>query len=90
VRFAANIESAVKHRQILSPVDPGRTYGLTGGNIFQGSKSQHQLFSMRPIPSWSGHRTSMDGLCLCGSVVHLGDGVMGAGGRKAAMAMIHT
>lgn len=87
-RFAPNIESAVEHRQILTPVDLERIYGLTGGNIFQGAMSLHQLFSMRPVPGWSDYRSPINGLYLCGSAAHPGGGVMGACGRNAAAAMI--
>jgi phytoene dehydrogenase-like protein len=87
-RFAPNIHSAIEHRQILTPVDLERVYGLTGGNIFQGSMSLHQLFSMRPVPGWSDYRTPVEGLYLCGSATHPGGGVMGACGRNAAQAII--
>ena len=87
-RFAPNITEAIEHRQILTPVDLERVYGLTGGNIFQGSMSLHQLFSMRPVPGWSDYRTPISGLYLCGSAAHPGGGVMGASGQNAAMAMI--
>jgi len=87
-KYAPNIEAAIEHRQILTPVDLERVYGLTGGNIFQGSMSLHQLFSMRPVPGWSDYRTPIEGLYLCGSAAHPGGGVMGACGRNAAQAMI--
>ncbi len=87
-RFAPNMESAIEHRQILTPVDLERVFGLTGGNIFQGAMSLHQLFSMRPVPGWSDYRTPVRGLYLCGSAAHPGGGVMGACGRNAAQAMI--
>jgi len=87
-RFAPNIESAIEHRQVLTPVDLERTFGLTGGNIFQGAMSLHQLFSMRPVPGWSDYRTPVTGLYLCGSAAHPGGGVMGACGRNAAQAIL--
>ena len=87
-RFAPNIETAIEHRQVLTPVDLERIYGLTGGNIFQGAMSLHQLFSMRPVPGWSDYRTPLGGLYLCGSATHPGGGVMGASGRNAAKAML--
>ena len=87
-RYAPNIESAIEHRQVLTPVDLERTFGLTGGNIFQGAMSLHQLFSMRPVPGWSDYRTPVKGLYLCGSAAHPGGGVMGACGRNAAQAII--
>ncbi|MCH2209747.1 MAG: NAD(P)/FAD-dependent oxidoreductase [Fuerstiella sp.] len=88
MKYAPNFESAIEHRQILTPVDLEQVYGLTGGNIFQGSMSLHQLFSMRPVPGWSDYRTPVEGLYLCGSATHPGGGVMGASGRNAAQAII--
>ena len=87
-RYAPNIESAIEHRQVLAPPDLERVFGLTGGNIFQGSMSLHQLFSMRPVPGWSDYRTPITGLYLCGSATHPGGGVMGACGRNAAHAIL--
>src|SRR5690349_22132502 len=54
----------------------------TGGNIFQGSMSLSQLFSLRPVPGWADHRTPLTGLYLCGAAAHPGGGVMGACGRS--------
>lgn len=83
-RYAPNVPGSILHRQILSPVDLERIYGLTGGNIFQGAMPIHQLFNMRPVMGWSDHRTPIQGLYLCGSAAHPGGGVMGAAGRNAA------
>jgi len=87
-RFAPNVPNSVVHRQVLSPVDLERTFGLTGGNIFQGAMPLHQLFSLRPVPGWSDYRTPVNGLYLCGSAAHPGGGVMGACGRNAAQEML--
>lgn len=86
--FAPNIHGAIEHRQVLSPVDLERTFGLTGGNIFQGAMNFNQLFSMRPIPGWADHRTPLAGLYLCGAASHPGGGVIGACGRNAARAIL--
>ena len=83
-RYAPNVPAAVMHRQILSPLDLERTYGLTGGNIFQGAMSPWQLYALRPVPGWADHHTPIDGLYLCGAASHPGGGVMGACGRNAA------
>ena len=83
-RFAPNVPASIIHRQILSPVDLERVYGLTGGNIFQGAMPLHQLFSMRPVAGWSDYRTPISGLYVCGSAAHPGGGVMGACGLNAA------
>lgn len=87
-RYAPNVPGSVLHHQVLSPVDLERTFGLTGGNIFQGAMPLHQLFNLRPVPGWADHRTPLDGLYLCGSAAHPGGGVMGACGRNAAREMI--
>lgn len=83
-RYAPNVPGAILHRQILTPLDLERTYRLTGGNIFQGSMSLGQLFSLRPVAGWSDHRTPVAGLYLCGAASHPGGGVMGACGKNAA------
>jgi len=87
-RYAPNVPRSILHRQILTPVDLERTFGLTGGNIFQGAMSLHQLFSFRPVPGFSDYRTPVTGLYVCGSAAHPGGGVMGACGRNAALEMI--
>lgn len=83
-RFAPNVPQSIVHRQVLSPLDLERVFGLTGGNIFQGAMPLHQLFSLRPVAGWSDYRTPVRGLYLCGSAAHPGGGVMGACGRNAA------
>ncbi len=87
-RYAPNVPGSVLYRQVLSPVDLERTFGLTGGNIFQGAMPLHQLFNLRPVPGWSDYRTPIEGLFLCGSAAHPGGGVMGACGKNAAHEML--
>lgn len=88
VEFAPNMRRAIEHRQVLSPLDLERTYGLTGGNIFQGSMNLNQLFALRPLAGWADHRTPVKGLYLCGSAAHPGGGVLGACGRNGARAIL--
>lgn len=83
-RYAPNLPDAIEHRQVLSPLDLERAFGLTGGNIMQGAMTLHQMFSMRPVAGWADHRSPIDGLYLCGAASHPGGGVMGACGRNAA------
>jgi phytoene dehydrogenase-like protein len=87
-RYAPNVPGSVLHRQVLSPVDLERTFGLTGGNIFQGAMPPHQLFNLRPVPGWGDYRTPIDSLYLCGAATHPGGGVMGACGRNAAQEIL--
>jgi phytoene dehydrogenase-like protein len=83
-RFAPNFRRAVTHRQVLSPVDLERRFGLTGGNIMQGVMSLSSLSFMRPVPGYADYRTPVRGLYLCGAATHPGGGVMGACGYNAA------
>lgn len=82
--YAPNIRSAIVQRQVLSPLDMEREYGLTGGNIFHGDLSLDQLFFLRPLAGWARYRTPIRQLYLCGSGTHPGGGVMGAPGYNAA------
>jgi phytoene dehydrogenase-like protein len=81
---APNIRNLILHRQVLTPLDLEREFGLTEGNIFQGELSVEQLFFLRPVPGWAQYTTPIRGLWMCGSATHPGGGVMGAPGRNAA------
>jgi phytoene dehydrogenase-like protein len=82
--YAPNVPNAIEHRQVLSPLDLERTFGITGGNIMQGAMNPHQLFCFRPVAGWADHRTPIRGLYLCGAASHPGGGVLGACGKNAA------
>jgi phytoene dehydrogenase-like protein len=82
--YAPNIRDIVLHRQVVTPLDLEREWGLTEGNIFQGELSPDQLFFMRPVPGLAQYRTPLRGLYLCGAATHPGGGIMGAPGRNAA------
>src|SRR6478672_6122935 len=82
--YAPNVPHAIVARQVLTPLDLERTYGLTEGNIFHGDLRLEQLFFMRPVAGWSQYRTPIDGLYLCGAGTHPGGGVTGAPGHNAA------
>jgi phytoene dehydrogenase-like protein len=86
--YAPNIRSIVLHRQVLTPLDLERIYGLTGGNIFHGAMSLDQIFFLRPVAGWARYRTPLRNLYLCGSGTHPGGGVMGAPGFNAARAIL--
>ncbi|XP_053548532.1 pyridine nucleotide-disulfide oxidoreductase domain-containing protein 2 [Bombina bombina] len=83
-KYAPGFKSSVIGRDILTPPDLERIFGLSGGNIFHGSMSLDQLYFARPIPSFPNYRSPVSGLYLCGSGAHPGGGVMGAPGRNAA------
>jgi phytoene dehydrogenase-like protein len=87
--YAPNFRRAVIDRQVLSPLDIERRFGLTGGNIFQGAMTLGQLFFMRPVAGYANYRTPVRGLYLCGAATHPGGGVMGACGYNAARAILN-
>ena len=86
--YAPNIRQIVEHRQVLSPLDLERRFGITDGNIFHGEMSLDQMFAMRPVAGWARYRTPISGLYLCGSGAHPGGGVMGAPGFNCAREML--
>uniref|UniRef100_A0A8C5BKN7 Pyridine nucleotide-disulfide oxidoreductase domain-containing protein 2 n=1 Tax=Gadus morhua TaxID=8049 RepID=A0A8C5BKN7_GADMO len=87
-QYAPGFKSSVVGRDILTPPDLERIFGLTGGNIFHGSMSLDQLYLARPLPCLSNYRTPIKGLYLCGSGCHPGGGVMGSPGWNAALAVM--
>jgi phytoene dehydrogenase-like protein len=86
--FAPNIRDIIRHRQVLTPLDLEREFGLTEGNIFQGELTLEQLFFLRPAPGWAQYTTPIRNLWLCGSAAHPGGGIMGAPGRNAALRIL--
>jgi phytoene dehydrogenase-like protein len=82
--YAPNLRSIVLDRQVLTPLDLEREWGLSEGNIFQGELTLEQLFFLRPAPGWAQYRTPIENLYMCGSATHPGGGIMGAPGRNAA------
>jgi phytoene dehydrogenase-like protein len=82
--YAPNLKDIILHRQVVTPLDLEREWGLTEGNIFQGELTLEQLFFLRPAPGWAQYRTPVANLYMCGSATHPGGGIMGAPGRNAA------
>ncbi len=83
-QYAPNLKRSIVGRQIKSPLDIERDLGMVGGDIFHGSLHLDQLYSLRPVPRYSGYRMPVDGLYLCGSGAHPGGGVTGLPGHHAA------
>ena len=86
--FAPNIRDIILHRQVLTPLDLEREFGLSEGNIFQGELTLEQLFFLRPAPGWAQYTTPIRHLWMCGSGAHPGGGIMGAPGRNAALRIL--
>ena len=83
-RFAPNFKASVIARQIHSPLDLERKFGLVSGDIFHGTLSLDQLFSARPVLGYGDYRTPIKGLYQCGAGTHPGGGVTGIPGHNAA------
>jgi len=83
-RFAPGFAASVLGRQIFSPLDLERTFGLVGGDIMHGAMSLDQMFSARPVLGHGDYRTPVAGLYQCGAGTHPGGGVTGAPGHNAA------
>jgi len=86
--YAPNIKDIIIGKQVLTPLDLEREFGLSEGNIFQGELSLEQLFFLRPVPGWAQYRTPIKNLYMCGSATHPGGGIMGANGRLAALEIL--
>jgi phytoene dehydrogenase-like protein len=85
---APNFKASVLARQVLSPLDLERRFGLVDGDIFHGQLTLDQLFSARPLLGHADYRMPLPGLYLCGSGAHPGGGVTGLPGRNAAVEIV--
>ncbi len=87
-QYAPNFKDAVIARQIHSPLDLERKFGLTGGDIFHGALNLDQLWSNRPFMGYADYRSPIKNLYICGSGTHPGGGVTGVPGHNAAKEML--
>ncbi len=87
-RYAPGFRQSILGRQVLTPLDLERIFGLVGGDIFHGTLSLNQLFSARPMLGYGDYRTPLKGLYICGSGTPPGGGVTGAPGHNAAREML--
>jgi phytoene dehydrogenase-like protein len=87
-RYAPGFAAGVIGRQVLTPLDLERDFGLIDGDIFHGHLSLNQLFSARPMLGLADYRGALPGLYHCGSGAHPGGGVTGAPGHNAAQAVL--
>ena len=86
--YAPGIKNLITDRQVLTPLDLERQYGLPEGCIYHGQMALDQMLFMRPVPGFANYRTPIEGLYLCGSGTHPGGGVTGAPGRNAAQTVL--
>ena len=83
-KYAPGFKASVLGRQVLSPLDLERRFGMVKGDIMHGALSLDQLFSARPVLGHGDYRTPIKFLYQCGSGTHPGGGVTGAPGHNAA------
>jgi phytoene dehydrogenase-like protein len=83
-RHAPNFAQSVLARQVLSPRDLERRFGMPDGDIFHGQLTLDQLYAARPVLGYAAYRMPVGGLYLCGAGAHPGGGVTGLPGRNAA------
>jgi len=87
-QYAPGFAASVIGRQVLSPLDLERQFGLLGGDIFHGALTLNQLFSARPMLGHADYRGPLKGLYHCGAGAHPGGGVTGAPGHNAARVIL--
>jgi phytoene dehydrogenase-like protein len=83
-KYCPGFTSSVIGRDVLTPLELERVFGLQKGQICHGSLSLHQLAYARPMAGYAQHRTPLRGLYLCSAGTHPGGGVMGAPGKNCA------
>ena len=86
--YAPNIRDIILHKQVLTPLDIERDFGLTRGQHLPGRA--HAGAAVLPA---AGARvgtvpTPVKNLWMCGSATHPGGGIMGAPGRNAALRIL--
>lgn len=82
--YCPGLKESILFRQVVTPLDLEREWGLTEGNIFHGELSLDQLFFLRPHVDAAQYRAPIHSLYMCGSGTHPGGGIMGAPGMIAA------
>jgi phytoene dehydrogenase-like protein len=89
-RYAPGFEGSIVQREVITPLDLERTYGLTGGHIFHGELALDQLFVTRPLLGYARYATPIRNLFICGSGAHPGTGLDGRSGALAAKEIIRA
>ncbi len=82
--LAPGLTASVRAREVITPLDLERDYGLTGGHPLHGEQTLDQWFVWRPFLGSGRYRLPVGGLYLCGSGAHPGGGITGGPGQNAA------
>jgi phytoene dehydrogenase-like protein len=86
--YAPGLAALVTTRQVITPPDLERDYGLTGGHPMHGEHGLDQFFLWRPLLGHARYRLALDGLYLAGAGAHPGGGVTGQNGQNAAREIV--
>ena len=86
--YAPGFKNSILGKQIFSPLDLERVFGLVKGDIMHGNMSLDQIFSARPMIGYGNYRSPIKNLYLCGAGTHPGGGVTGAPGHNAAQEIL--
>jgi phytoene dehydrogenase-like protein len=81
---APGLGKLVVEREVITPPDLERDYGLTGGHPLHAEPGLDQFFLWRPLLGHARYRMPLEGLYLAGSGAHPGGGITGAPGQNAA------
>jgi phytoene dehydrogenase-like protein len=82
--LAPGFGSSIRAREVITPLDLERDYGLSGGHPLHGEQALDQFFLWRPFLGSGRYRLPIDGLYLCASGAHPGGGITGQPGQNAA------
>jgi phytoene dehydrogenase-like protein len=82
--LAPGLTASIREREVITPLDLERDYGLTGGHPLHGEQALDQWFLWRPLLGSARYRLPVEGLYLCGSGAHPGGGITGQPGQNAA------
>jgi len=87
-QYAPGLAGLVTARQVITPRDLERDYGLTGGHPMHGEHGLDQFFLWRPLLGHARYRLGIEGLYLAGAGAHPGGGVSGQNGQNAAREIV--
>ncbi len=88
-RYAPGIGAQVTMKELLTPHDIEREFGMTGGHWHHVELAFETFLFNRPTPALSRHVSPIAGLYLCGAGCHPGGNVMGIAGRNAAQQILN-
>jgi phytoene dehydrogenase-like protein len=81
---APGIGKLVRAREVVTPLDLEREYGLSGGHPLHAEPGLDSWYAWRPLLGFARYRMPLAGLYLCASGAHPGGGITGGPGQNAA------